>query len=105
MVNWRNTNCKRFLVYLIEKTKFDKFFILFVRWKGMVKYMIKKIHEEDIAGCVNVIKERFLTVADDLGYTVDNAPHFTAFATTEDGLLYQLKNEHRPIFKKWIANL
>lgn len=60
--------------------------------------MIKKIHEEDIAGCVNVIKESFLTVADDLGYTVDNAPRFTAFATTEDRLLYQLKNEHRPMF-------
>ena len=44
--------------------------------------MIKKIHEKDIAECVNVIKESFLTVADELGYTVDNAPSFTAFATT-----------------------
>ena len=53
----------------------------------MVKYMIKKIYEEDIAGCVNFIKESFFTVADDLGCTVDNAPRFTAFATTEDRLL------------------
>lgn len=60
--------------------------------------MIKKIHEKDIIECVNVIKESFITVADELGYTVDNAPRFTAFATTEDRLLYQLKNEHRPIF-------
>ena len=51
--------------------------------KGEV-YMIKKIHEKDIAECVNVIKESFITVADELGYTVDNAPRFTAFATTED---------------------
>ena len=65
--------------------------------KGEV-YMIKKIHEKDIAECVNVIKESFITVADELGYTVDNAPRFTAFATTEDRLLYQLKNEHRPMF-------
>ena len=60
--------------------------------------MIKKIQEKDIAECVNVIKESFLTVADELGYTVNNAPRFTAFATTEDRLLYQLKNEHRPMF-------
>ncbi len=60
--------------------------------------MIKKIHEKDIVECVNVIKESFITVADELGYTVDNAPRFTAFATTEDRLLYQLKNEHRPMF-------
>lgn len=57
--------------------------------------MIKLIHEKDIAECVNVIKESFLTVADEFGFTVENAPFFTAFATTEDGLLYQLKNEHR----------
>lgn len=88
MVNWRNTNCKQFIVYLIEKTKFDKLFMLFVHWKGIVKYMIKKIHEEDIAGCVNFIKESFFTVADNLGYTVDNVPRFTAFATSEDRLLY-----------------
>lgn len=37
---------------------------------------------------VNVIKESFITVADELGYTVGNAPRFTAFATTEDRLLY-----------------
>lgn len=48
--------------------------------------------------CVGVIKESFITVADELGYTADNAPRFTAFATTEDRLLYQLKNERRPMF-------
>ena len=42
------------------------------------------IHEKDIAECVNVIKESFLTVADELGFAIDNAPRFTAFATTED---------------------
>lgn len=60
--------------------------------------MIKKIHEKEIAECVNVIRESFITVADELGYTIENAPRFTAFATTEDRLLYQLENEHRPMF-------
>ena len=60
--------------------------------------MIQKINEKDIVECVNVTKESFITVADELGYTVDNAPRFTAFATTEDRLLYQLKNERRPMF-------
>ena len=40
--------------------------------------MIKVIHEKDIAECVNVIKESFLTVAGGLGFTVENAPRFTA---------------------------
>ena len=70
----------------------------------MVKNMIKEIHEKDIAECVNVIKESFLTVADELGFTVDNAPRFTAFATTEDRLLYQYQNEHRPMFAYYDDN-
>lgn len=60
--------------------------------------MICRINEKDIAECVNVIRQSFLTVADEFGFTVDNAPRFTAFATTKDRLLYQLKNEHRPMF-------
>lgn len=60
--------------------------------------MIREICKEDIAECVNVIRESFLTVADTLGYTIDNAPRFTAFATTENRLQYQLENEHRPMY-------
>lgn len=60
--------------------------------------MIKEIDEKNISECVNVIKVSFLTVADELGFTVDNAPRFTPFATTEEKLLYQLKNEHRPMY-------
>ena len=45
--------------------------------------MIKRV-EEDIAECVKVIKESFATVAKEFGFTVENAPGFTAFATTED---------------------
>lgn len=60
--------------------------------------MIKKIQEKDIAECVQVIKESFLTVAGELGFTAENAPRFTAFATTEDRLRFQLFNEHRPMY-------
>lgn len=60
--------------------------------------MIKKIQEKDIAECVQVIKESFLTVAEELGFTAENAPRFTAFATTEDRLRYQLENEYRPMY-------
>lgn len=63
--------------------------------------MIKEIYEKDIAQCVTVIRESFLTVADEFGFTADNAPRFTAFATTQDRLLYQLQNEHRPMFAYW----
>ena len=57
--------------------------------------MIKEINRTDIAECVSVIKESFKTVADDLGFTAENAPRFTAFAISEDRLYYQLDNEHR----------
>lgn len=60
--------------------------------------MIKEMQEKDIAECVNVIKKSFLTVADELGYTIENAPRFTAFATTKDRLQYQLKIEHRSMY-------
>ena len=52
--------------------------------------MIKVVDVKDITECVNVIRESFLTVADELGFNEDNAPRFTAFATTEERLMWQL---------------
>ena len=60
--------------------------------------MIKEITKQDIPECVNVIRTSFLTVADALGFNSDNAPRFTAFATTEERLMWQLENEHRPMY-------
>ncbi len=60
--------------------------------------MIKKVNEQDISKCVKVIKESFSTVADEFGFTVANAPRFTAFATTEDRLRQYLLGEHRPMY-------
>ncbi|MDE7210178.1 MAG: GNAT family N-acetyltransferase [Lachnospiraceae bacterium] len=60
--------------------------------------MIREIQEKDIAECVDVIRESFLTVADELGYTAENAPRFTAFATTQERLQYHFEAEHRPMY-------
>lgn len=45
-----------------------------------------------------VIRESFLTVAEEFGFTPENAPRFTAFAVTEDRLYWQLESEHRPMY-------
>jgi len=60
--------------------------------------MIKRVEEQDIAECVKVIRESFATVAEKFGFTAENAPRFTAFATTEDRLKYHLLEEHRPMY-------
>ena len=57
--------------------------------------MIKEIEKSDLAECVNVIRKSFQTVADEFGFTIENAPRFTAFATTVERLFYQLEYEHR----------
>ena len=53
---------------------------------------------KDIPECVEVIRKSFQTVADEFGFTVENAPRFTAFATTEERLCWQLENELRKMF-------
>lgn len=60
--------------------------------------MIKEIEKSDIAECVKVIRESFLTVADEFGFNIENAPRFTAFATTEERLNWHLNGEHRPMY-------
>ena len=60
--------------------------------------MIKEVIENDIAECVKLIRESFSTVADEFGFTIENAPRFTAFATTEDRLRWHLRGEHRPMY-------
>ena len=60
--------------------------------------MIKKVEKRDVVECVKVIKESFSTVAEEFGFTIDNAPRFTAFATTEKRLNWHLDKEHRPMY-------
>ena len=59
---------------------------------------IREMRIEEIPECVNVIRSAFKTVADDLGFTPENAPRFTAFATDEKRLCYQFTEEHRPMY-------
>lgn len=54
--------------------------------------MIKQITKDEIAACVEVIKESFLTVAKEYNITYENAPRFTAFATTIERFEYQYSN-------------
>lgn len=57
--------------------------------------MIREIRKKEIQNCVEVICKSFMTVADEFGFTAENAPRFTAFATTEERLMYQLEEEQR----------
>lgn len=59
--------------------------------------MIRAVKREELQLCVDVIKESFLTVAEDLGFTEENAPRFTAFATNLERLQTQFR-EKRPMF-------
>ncbi|MBE5931650.1 MAG: GNAT family N-acetyltransferase [Lachnospiraceae bacterium] len=60
--------------------------------------MIRLMREEEIPVCVALIRRSFGTVAEEFGFTVENAPRFTAFATTEESLTWHLHGEKRPIF-------
>ena len=62
--------------------------------------MIREVRREEIPMCVEVIKKSFITVADEYGFTEENAPKFTAFATTTDRLDWHMDGEHRPILEK-----
>ena len=60
--------------------------------------MIRKVEREDIPECVKIIKSSFMTVAKEFGFTEENAPAFTAFAISEEKLLWQMDNENRLMF-------
>ena len=63
--------------------------------------MIRKVKQEDIRQCVEVVRKSFATVADEFGFTNENAPRFTAFATTEGRINWHLNGEHRPMYAYW----
>ena len=74
--------------------------------------MIKKIDEQNISECVNVIKESFATVANEFGFTPTNAPGFTAFSIAlQDNNECELNNmcvlpsaRHKNIGKKLLEH-
>ena len=60
--------------------------------------MIREIKENEIKDSVNVIRQSFQTVADEFGFTEENAPLFTAFATDEAKVLMWKNEQHRPMY-------
>ena len=65
--------------------------------------MIREVRKEDLPACVQVIRQSFATVAEEFGFTPENAPRFTAFATTEDRLVWQFVHG-RPMVAFWEEN-
>lgn len=57
--------------------------------------MIREVTKEDIPACVDVIRKSFITVADDFGFTAENAPRFTAFSSSVERLYWQMEQEKR----------
>ena len=60
--------------------------------------MKREVKREEIPICVDVIKRSFMTVANEFGFTEENAPRYTAFATTADRLYHQMDEEHRLMY-------
>ncbi len=60
--------------------------------------MIRQVAREDIPGCVELIRESFLTVADEFGFTPQNAPRFTAFSTNRPRLESQFEDPCREMY-------
>ena len=60
--------------------------------------MIRKVERADLSACADVIRRSFRTVADEFGFTEQNAPRFTAFAMTEERLLWHMDGEHRIMY-------
>ena len=60
--------------------------------------MIREISREEIPECVQVIRRSHQTVADEFGFTPENAPRYVAFATDENRLAWQMYQEHRLMF-------
>ena len=60
--------------------------------------MIREVSREEIPECVRVIRRSHQTVADEFGFTPENAPRYVAFATDENRLIRQMDQEHRLMF-------
>ena len=60
--------------------------------------MIREINENEFKEAVEVITKSFMTVADEFGFTRENAPRFVAFATDEERLCFFKYVQHRPMY-------
>lgn len=62
---------------------------------------ILPVREEHLSGCVQLIRKSFLTVAEDFGFTPENASRFTAFAITQERLAQELTGPDCLLFACW----
>ena len=60
--------------------------------------MIREVRREELSTCADLVRKSFQTVADEFGFTRENAPRFTAFATTEERLAWHMDGEHRLMY-------
>jgi len=60
--------------------------------------MIREVKRDELSACADLIRKSFHTVADEFGFTEENAPRFTAFATTEERLKWHMDGEHRLMY-------
>ena len=60
--------------------------------------MIREVKRDELSACAELIRKSFQTVADEFGFTEENAPRFTAFATTEERLKWHMDGEHRLMY-------
>ena len=67
-------------------------------WENEVELMIREMRREEIPECVRVIRQSHQTVADQFGFTPENAPRYVAFATDERRLFWHMEYEHRLMF-------
>ena len=65
--------------------------------------MIREVKRDELAACAALIRKSFQTVADEFGFTEENAPRFTAFATTEDRLLWQMSVARSVLYEPDVA--
>ena len=61
-------------------------------------HMIREVEEKDLEECVELIRRSFGTVAEQFGFTEENAPRFTAFATDKQRLVWHMEGEKRPMY-------
>jgi len=61
-------------------------------------HMIREVEEKDLEECVELIRSSFGTVAKQFGFTEENAPRFTAFATDKQRLVWHMEGEKRPMY-------
>ena len=61
------------------------------------RWTIRPIRNDEIPDCACVIRESFRTVADEFGFTEENAPRFTAFAMTEERIRHEAEDPRRTV--------